>query len=288
MQWSDWSSDVCSSDLNPGDVVLLPIPVYHGFAHFLERFKPQFVLIDPDNLPETAPPNAKLLLITNPGNPFGEYVSPALVEWGLRIPDCQVVIDEVYAMCDKRPDVPFVSLFANTAWDPLRIHHCYGVSKDWGMAGLKLGIFFSRSKKLVKALNYANGTYAVTADVLATMNGIFADTTFVVSYVTALKQRLAEAEATAVTVLREGGLKVLTHTSSMFINVDLTEYVRTKEEEGELAVKFLDAHVFILPHGTAMHGRYGMFRIVYAVPREQLIEGCRRIVATLKANFPAA
>jgi histidinol-phosphate/aromatic aminotransferase/cobyric acid decarboxylase-like protein len=271
--------------LNPGDVVLLPIPTYHGFLQFLERFQPQFVFIDPKNLPDHAPANAKLLMITNPGNPFGEYVSPELIEWGLRIPNCQIIIDEVYAMCDKRPDVPFVSLFANTSWDPNRVHHCYGISKDWGMAGLKLGIFFSRSKKLMKAFHFALGTYAVTGDMLKTMEGIFCDTEFVGSYVATLKKRLEEAERTAAGILRESGLTVLTHTSSMFLNIDLTQFVHNEEEEADLTIKFLDAKVFVLPHGIAMHGRYGVFRVVYAVPNDQLVEGCKRIIATVQKNF---
>jgi aspartate/methionine/tyrosine aminotransferase len=74
----------------------------------------------------------------------------------------------------------------------------------------------------------------------------------------------------------------------MFINVDLTRFVRTEEEEAQLTLKLLDAHVFILPHGAAMHGSFGMFRIVFAVPREQLIEGCKRIVAVVRASFPDA
>jgi aspartate/methionine/tyrosine aminotransferase len=274
--------------LNPGDIVLLPTPTYHGFEHFLERFKPQFVYIDASNLPDPSATNAKMLLITNPGNPFGEYVSPSLVEWALSIPGCQVVIDEVYAMCDKRPDFQFKSLFANTTWDPARVHHCYGVSKDWGMAGLKLGILYSRSKKVVKAVTAAMGTYSTTADVVKVMEKIFCDTAFVASYVKALKERLAAAETAAVSVLREGGLTVLTHTSSMFVNIDLTQYVHSEDEEGALALKFLDAKVFVLPQGTAMHGKYGLFRMVYAVQREQLLEGCRRIVDTVKKAFPAA
>jgi histidinol-phosphate/aromatic aminotransferase/cobyric acid decarboxylase-like protein len=272
--------------LNPGDAVLLPVPTYHKFSCFLERFKPNCVYIDPENLPEKPPENARLLLITNPGNPFGEYVNPGLVEWGLRNPNCQVIIDEVYAMCDKRPDVPFVSLFANQEWDQARVHHCYGISKDWGMAGQNLGFFLSRSKKVVKAMRFAMGTFTVAADTVKLMEDIFGDAEFVASFVAALKKRLAEAEETAVGVLREGGLKVLTSTSSLFINLDLSEYVHSGEEEIALMFKLLDAKVFILPQGAEMHGKCGVYRIVYASPREQLIEGCQIIVRTVRATFP--
>jgi histidinol-phosphate/aromatic aminotransferase/cobyric acid decarboxylase-like protein len=260
--------------LDPGDLVVLPAPVYTEFFKALERFRPQFLLVDPSNLPDP-PARAKLLVVHNPGVPVGERADPALVSWGLRIPGCQILVDESYALCAKRGGA-FASLYANA--DPARVHHCYGLSGDWGMAGIPCGFFCTRSRAVLRAVDFAGGTAGVSAPVLRAAEAIFADAPFVAEYARALSARLAEAEAAAAAALVGGGLAVVAHPAGLFLTLDLSGRIQGEEAERALLARARAAGVRVALHG----GGRGFVAVACAAPRAELEEGCRRIVGCLR------
>src|SRR3546814_10687397 len=91
MRISDWSSDVCSSDLPAIDLqgaraVHIPLTV------------PAFA-IDWQRVRDAVTPKTLMIMITSPHNPFGAMLSAAdLDELAAIVPDTKIVVlaDEVY------------------------------------------------------------------------------------------------------------------------------------------------------------------------------------------------
>lgn len=270
----------------PGDIALVPIPAYHGFEHFLQTCSAKVVYIDLDNLPSAPPPNSKLLILTHPGNPYGEYIkNPGkLFEWAFQSPDLHILTDEVYALSERRNE-RFESLFSIETEHPDRVHLLYGISKDWGMAGQKFGILVSRNDEFLRAFQLVSGSFQVPADHLKCFDSILGDQDFVANYLLEYKKRLIESEKIAVEIFTEGGVKHLTFPSSLFIVIDFSDFISTREKELEIYRKLIyDFNVFVLP-ASYVHqlNKVGFFRMVFSVQKDQLIKGCNNIVQALKA-----
>src|SRR3546814_457756 len=120
MRISDWSSDVCSSDLelidlslrallNPGDEVLLPSPDYPlwSASTILNDGRPVYYrckvannfLPDPDEIEALVSSRTRAIVLINPNNPTGASYPRALLERIVAIAakhDLLLMCDEIY------------------------------------------------------------------------------------------------------------------------------------------------------------------------------------------------
>lgn len=152
----------------PGDEVLLPAPLWYGFHwSFSQTAALKFIPFPIDN--ETTlttanveaalkqNPNAKLLVLTNPGNPIGSNYTKELQEsvctLFLEKPDRQIICDEIYALSQVNKG-QFVSALSLDVYKkyPDRIHVTWGLSKDFGLAGFRAGFIISQSPIVHTAL----------------------------------------------------------------------------------------------------------------------------------------
>jgi len=158
----------------PNGTVILPAPCWNGFQYaFQQRTKmqlcpfdleTQFVLTLADvqrayharlQSEGIAP---RILILTNPQNPLAINYPPELLEkiysWVLTETEMHIISDEIYTHCQvdsggRHP--PFKSALAldaikrhpGPAAD--RVHVVYGLSKDFGLSGYKIGFVVSRS-----------------------------------------------------------------------------------------------------------------------------------------------
>jgi aspartate/methionine/tyrosine aminotransferase len=152
-----------------GDEVIIPAPMWHGFPwSFTQsagmRLVP-FHIDDGVNLTivnvRTAlqqHPDAKLLVLTNPNNPLGINYSRGLLEEIYSIvlenPDRHIISDEIYACSQVGDKNKFVSALNLDAYKKFhnRIHMTWGLSKDFGLAGFRIGFIISKSPIVQKAL----------------------------------------------------------------------------------------------------------------------------------------
>ncbi|KAI5492409.1 1-aminocyclopropane-1-carboxylate synthase protein, partial [Trichomonas vaginalis G3] len=58
----------------PGEIILIPKPCYGCFEPDMWSSGAKVQYIELDNLPDEPPADARVLLLTNPGNPIGEVV----------------------------------------------------------------------------------------------------------------------------------------------------------------------------------------------------------------------
>jgi aspartate/methionine/tyrosine aminotransferase len=159
----------------PGDQILTPAPVWYGFPwSFAQNPRMNFETFHIDN--ETTltaanvrtaleqNPNAKLLVLTNPNNPLGTNYPKAVLEeiyelW-LSNADRHIISDEIYGGSQVGDQKAFVSALNLDAYKKYaqRIHVTWGLSKDFGLAGLRAGFIISQSTTVAAFMNNNNCT----------------------------------------------------------------------------------------------------------------------------------
>ncbi len=154
---------------NDGDEVLVPEPMWYGFPwSFDQRPKMKFIpfsvsdgfeltLADVEKAVEENP-NAKLLVLTNPNNPLGVNYSRELLDdiyaFFLRDKNRHIISDEIYACSQIKDKKDFTSALNLDIYQQCydRIHVVYGLSKDFGLSGFRVGFIVSKSEKVKAAL----------------------------------------------------------------------------------------------------------------------------------------
>ncbi|MFJ6622084.1 aminotransferase class I/II-fold pyridoxal phosphate-dependent enzyme [Kitasatospora sp. NPDC091335] len=151
--------------LAPGDRVMLPAPFWPGFLWCFEQrpgLKCVPVRLDgPDHFTlsvaalqrayeAASEPKPKLLVLTNPHNPlgvnYGKQLLDDICQWALDR-QMHIVSDEIYSHSQSTGTDGFHSVLSTDAYatDPDRIHLVYGLTKDFGLSGFRIGFLVSKS-----------------------------------------------------------------------------------------------------------------------------------------------
>ncbi|KAJ3157149.1 hypothetical protein HDU89_002560 [Geranomyces variabilis] len=307
-------SNVAQALTDPGDGILIPCPFYGGFEFDLTLYA-QAKLIhvktsshDDFSITPEACENAyakavaagtrvRVLLLTNPSNPTGLAMGTSeilpLLEWA-KSRDLQVVSDEIYALSTWSNNNPFVSVLALPSLpDPQRTHVVWSFSKDFGSNGIRVGVFFSRDRQLLKAMHmFSIFTNASSLADRACAN-ILADRKWVAWYVEENKKRMRESFEKTATELRRMRVPYIEPDSGFFIFVDLSRWIpavnasSTAENLPESAGwrclwnRLIDAGIYILPGEAFNCGEPGFFRIVHTLHWDVVKLGLERLERVL-------
>lgn len=158
----------------PGEAVISPAPLWYGFPWcFTQRPKLSFVpfdltekgidaftltLEDVQRAYRAVRPAPKFLVLTNPVNPTGgnypvETLN-AIYQWVLAETDMHIVSDEIYFSSQVGGGEAFVPAFKLDAVKQAgdvgreRVHAVWGLAKDFGMSGFKVGFVISRNSQV--------------------------------------------------------------------------------------------------------------------------------------------
>jgi 1-aminocyclopropane-1-carboxylate synthase len=207
------------------------------------------------------------------------------------------ISDEIYALSVfENPDFPDAAPFKSAlsidtadVIDANLVHVIYGLSKDFGVAGLKVGCLISHNEELKKAVTAVQRFCAVGGPSAAIATQMLEDREWIRSIVGLSRKRLAEAYAFIIGRVKDMGIKCMEGgNAGFFVWYDLTPWLPPASVETEgatreqmLAQKFLDHGVHLQPGEE--HGREGWFRAVFTtLEKEALDEGLLRIERTLK------
>jgi len=113
-----------------------------------------------------------ILILTNPQNPLATNYEPSLLEeiydWVLAETEMNIVSDEMYTHCQVQvpdPGPPFRSALSLDACRrhpgeaANRVHVVWGLSKDFGLAGFKIGFVVSRSWAIRSQMGSGSNVY---------------------------------------------------------------------------------------------------------------------------------
>ncbi|KHN99776.1 Pyridoxal phosphate-dependent transferase, major domain protein [Metarhizium album ARSEF 1941] len=304
---------------NPGDAFVLGRP-YYGAVNLALR--PQmltlpvaFGQVDPLSLEAVACYEEAIvaarqqgtavrgLLLCSPHNPLGQCYSPHVLEAFLKLCDrhrIHLVCDEIYAL-SVWAGAPFTSVIAlrlEQFIDPALVHVLWGVSKDFGANGWRLGCIISLSNRAFHTAMNSVAIYSYVSSITDhVVTQMMEDDGFVDGYLAENRRRLASMYAFATDFLRRHGIPYAPGVhAAFFLWVDLGQAYRDRhpdraEEPGvvEELKQALWAHKVYLAWGGNFDSESpGMFRIVFAHPRAYLEEALRRINQALERGVQAA
>ncbi|KAF1933589.1 PLP-dependent transferase [Didymella exigua CBS 183.55] len=179
----------------------------------------------------------RAVLVVNPHNPLGRcYTRETLIEL-MRF--CQrrglhLISDEIYALSVfENPDAPDATCFTSAlsisptdVINPDLVHVIYGLSKDFGLAGLKIGCLVSRNEQLKKAVTAVQRFCGVSGLSVAVATQMLEDRDWVRSIVGVSKRRLAQAYAFITRRLKVMGVKFFEGgNAGFFLWIDLTPWL---------------------------------------------------------------
>jgi aspartate/methionine/tyrosine aminotransferase len=306
---------------NPGDAFLLGKPFYGTFIPDLSLRTGAKVIpvsfgdVDPLSLDavdfyenaliaaQRAGHRIAGIVLCNPHNPLGRCYPPDTI---LRLMhlcqeyDTHLISDEIYALSvwentvDKQPaPVPFQSCLAidtKGLVDRSRIHVVWGMSKDFGANGLRLGAIVSQDNPTLHAALVPVALYSSVSSISdhASAN-IMEDTVWVQSYTSENRRKLSERYERVTTWARNNNITYAPGVNAaFFLWVDLGKAYRSRNPEAQ--VESIDAEVMtallgkkvFLASGKQFGSEWpGWFRIVFAHDVDYLERGLGQVLEAL-------
>ena len=266
-----------------GDSVLIPAPYYAAFDADLGAIcalkripvrlrQGDFALTRAalDAAYAASGQTAKALLLTNPHNPTGRCLTED--ELRLAVGWCEskkmhLVSDEVYALSLLKGDA-FVSLGRITKGAlGDRRHVVWGLSKDFGMSGLRFGCVWTQNDRLRQALGTAAMFGCVPGVCQAMVTELLSDDAFCDDYLRANTVALRLSCAACTAMMDSLSLPYYVPDAGMFLWCDLSSLLDEKSWAAEARLYDqlrTDIRVVLTP-GEAQHAvSPGWFRICYA------------------------
>jgi aspartate/methionine/tyrosine aminotransferase len=306
-----------------GDVAVIPAPSYPVYRQDLGNFAGvyRYDLIthhDPSEIAqgplltvahlekawrevEGAGRRFRMLILTTPDNPTGAIYSQGQLreaaEWCMSR-GVHLVVNEIYGLSildtthptlarDYRHHLEFSS-FANLMAEKESdfLHLWYALSKDLGISGFRVGVLYSRNAALLRAYTNLNLTHSVSNHTQWVLEQLLADRVFMTRYLARNRERLTEAYAQVVGVLRDLEIPYVPSRGSLFVWADLSEFLTDDSQESELELwqeLFYSTGVLLTPGVGFGHTKNGLFRIVYpCVSPEELTVALERVAGFVR------
>lgn len=299
---------------NPGDAILIGRPYYGTFpADVGKRTGVELVPVafpdaDPMGVEAVAAHDAAIIL-THPHNPLGRcYSRDALVAY-MRL--CQrhrihLLSDEIYALSvfensvdDGLSPEPFHSVLSIDPAgiiDPALVHVLWGMSKDFGANGLRMGFTITQHNQSLRAALQAVFEFSWTSSLsdLVTAN-MLEDDAWVQAYVRENRRRLSLHHRKVIIWAREHRVEYAPGSNAGFFVWANLGAVYRSHHAGPVAnldaavMDSLVAHKVFLADGVRFGSEQpGWFRIIFSREEEYLDEGLRRIAAAIGEGPTAA
>lgn len=204
-----------------------------------------------------------------------------------------LISDEIYACSvfnSGEPGcLPFTSILSidvEKHIDLRLLHVTYGLSKDFGAAGLRLGCVITRSRSVLQAANSVARFQNTAGPSLAIGTAMLKDSKWRRSFIDGSRSKLAAAYRHVVSGLGEIGVDHLPGSNAgFFVWIDLSPHLDSAERfpEFALAQKLKDAGVFLHPREEHLL-QPGWFRLVYTQDPRTVSEGLRRYVPSAEGS----
>uniref|UniRef100_A0A671ME06 1-aminocyclopropane-1-carboxylate synthase-like protein 1 n=1 Tax=Sinocyclocheilus anshuiensis TaxID=1608454 RepID=A0A671ME06_9TELE len=214
--------------------------------------------------------NIKALILLNPHNPLGEvYSSEEMISFleFAKMHKLHVLVDEIYMLSVFNKTDTFRSVLSLDGLpDPQRTHIMWGVSKDFAMSGMRVGMVYSENRDLVQALDQLGCFHGVPGPTQYQMAQLLRDRDWLNSeFLPENRQRLREAHSFMTEELKKLDIPFLHRSAGFFIWADLSKYLSEKTFAEELSLwRCFLKHKVLLSCGQAFSCvSPGWFRIIF-------------------------
>ena len=286
-----------------GDVAVIPAPCYPVYTKDLGNFSQieRYDLVTHHEISEIADGplltvddlerawkditdsgrRFRLLILTSPDNPTGGIYS---VERLNRIADwciahhVHLIVNEIYGLSiidTAHPDISddYVSKVEFSSFGQVMkarqseyLHLWYSLSKDLGISGFRVGILWTLNKRALEAYENLNLTHSLSNYTQWVLSRVLTEDEFIHDFITRNQQRLTDSYALAARSFRAMGVPYVPARGSLFLWVDLSEFLGEDSESGEMRLWreiFDDTGVLLTPGVGFGHSKHGLFRFVY-------------------------
>ena len=305
----------------PGDGILLGQPYYGTFIPDISH-RPgvnvvpvPFQGVDPlgpdaakkyeDTLLEFQQKGQKIaaLMLCHPHNPLGRCYSRSVLIDLMRLCEkykIHLISDEIYALSvwtntiDKDPaPVAFesaLSIDPKGIIDPSRVHVVWGISKDFGANGLRLGALVSQNNAPLHAALMSVALYSYCSSLSEHVTANFLeDEGWADNYISENRRKLGQHFEIVASWAKQNGVAYMPGVNAaFFLWVNLGKAYR--ERHPRRRIDDLDDHVMqalvrkkvFLASGVQFGSEQpGWFRIVFSNPEDLLREGLRRVILAI-------
>ncbi|KAF4900129.1 1-aminocyclopropane-1-carboxylate synthase 6 [Colletotrichum fructicola] len=297
---------------DPGDTILIPVPTFFMLDFDLAvRNGIKVVKVATDHLEDPFGPGSaaefaeaivtaadgingsrvRAVFLCNPQNPQGRCCSEqtlrALVEM-CRQRGLQLVVDEIYGLSHFGSErEAFTSVLGATdEGSDNHVHSLWGLSKDLGMGGLRLGFIVSRNGTLREALARISWFTWPTSFSDSFAARLLRDEAAFEKYVRTYQSRLAQAYEKVSEALLQHQIPFQPATAGLFICIDLRRWINQFEGAGDPELQLwkhlVDSGVGVNPGKFAGSTEPGFFRLVFAKDVEATLLAIIRIRVALK------
>lgn len=231
----------------------------------------------------------RAVILMNPHNPLAEVYTKtemtAFLEFAKRN-ELHVIVDEVYMLTIFDESAAFQSVLSlESLPDPKRTHVMWGLSKDFAMAGIRIGTLYSENAELVEALARLGPFHGVPGHTQQQAAQLLQDREWINNeFLPENRSRLKRAHSLVTEELKSLGIPFLDRPATLFVWADLRKYLREFTFEDELSLwRCFLRHKVVLSCGQAFScSTPGWFRIVFADQQHHLELGLRRFKDALK------
>lgn len=246
----------------------------------------------------------KGLILCNPHNPLGRCYSREVICGLMKFcekHDLQFISDEIYALStwtesvdSSPPLVPFQSALGidtNGIIDPAKVHVVWGMSKDFGANGIRIGSIISQSNP---ALHYSFVLPSIYSSISSLSDHVTAslleDEGWVDSYIQKNCELLSKQHKRAVSWAKDNNVPYSPGVNAaFFLWVDLGSAYKANHPDQTIddidktvSKALLDNRVFLSAGKDFGCEQPGWFRIVFSHPDDFLLTGLNRVAKALK------
>lgn len=231
----------------------------------------------------------ELLLLTHPDNPTGVIYTEdqlrELARWCTHN-EIHILVNELYGLSlidITHPDIAadyndppdffsFIRIMEEEQSPYL--HQAYGLSKDFGVSGFRIGSVYSHNDAFLEAYRNVNAPHMVSNMAQWIFEMIFKDEAFVDQYISLNQARLTDSYATVIKSLRTHSVPYVPARGSLFVWLDLSELMKDNSDESEnrLWVSiYKESGILLTPGEGFGHSKRGLFRLVHSFMNTEAI-----------------
>tara|TARA_B100000700_G_scaffold330093_1_gene454632 strand:- start:1680 stop:2720 length:1041 start_codon:yes stop_codon:yes gene_type:complete len=286
-----------------GDVAVIPAPCYPVYTKDLGNFSKieRYDLVTHHEISELADGplltvddleraweditdsgrRFRLLILTSPDNPTGGIYDvdrlKRIADWCIAH-QVHLIVNEIYGLSiidTGHPDIrdDYVSRIAFSSFAQVMkarqseyLHLWYSLSKDLGISGFRVGILWTLNKRALEAYENLNLTHSLSNYTQWVLSRVLTEDEFIKDFITRNQQRLTDSYALAARSFRDMGVQYVPARGSLFLWVDLSEFLEEDSESGEMTLwrsLFDETGVLLTPGVGFGHTKHGLFRVVY-------------------------
>ncbi|CEN60721.1 hypothetical protein ASPCAL03154 [Aspergillus calidoustus] len=236
----------------------------------------------------------KAILLCSPNNPLGRCYPEDALKGYMRL--CQklgihLISDELYGLSvwenpDSNDPTQFrsvLSIDSQKLVDPQLVHAVWGMSKDFGATGLRIGVLISQSNPQFLGACESTSLFSFPSSLAdKAVASLLADDAFTDSFISTNRARLSESYQFVTEFCKANGIPYTHSNAALFVWIHLGAIVKDPNLTDEILLSRLRLEgVYMTSGATYASEEPGWFRVVIAHPRHVLEEGLNRMMRAL-------